>query len=149
MGKPVPTQGNNPIHIPVGALGGVTLVVLNPPIIEVDDQQDAFFSPRVSSAYEAFGPPANEVEKKVKAIKEKLRAMEGSDALGINVVEMCLVPRVVIPTKFKVPNFEKYKGASDPRTHIRAYCRKMDSYSDDNRLLTHFFHDSLSGASLD
>lgn len=64
--------------------------------------------------------------------------MEGSDALGLNAVEMCLVPDVVIPTKFIVPYFEKYKGASDPRTHIWAYYWKMVAYSDDEQL--HFFN---------
>ncbi|XP_050909411.1 uncharacterized protein LOC127123211 [Lathyrus oleraceus] len=75
--------------------------------------------------------------------------MEGFDALGLDASEMCLIPGIVIPAKFKVPNFQKYKGASDPRTHIRAYSRKMAAYSDDDRLLTHFFQDSLSGAFLE
>lgn len=74
--------------------------------------------------------------------------MQGSNDLGFDTAEMCLVPGVVIPTKFKVPVFEKYKGASDPRTHLRAYCCKIAAYSDDDRLLMHFFQDSLSGASL-
>lgn len=56
---------------------------------------------------------------------------------------------MVIYAKFKVPKFEKYKGASDPRTHFQAYCRKMDAYSDDDRLLMHFFQDSLNEVSLD
>lgn len=67
--------------------------------------------------------------------------------LGLDTMEMCLVLGVVIPVKFKVP--KKYKGNSDPRTHIRAYCREMAAYSGDDRLLMHFFQDSLSGASLD
>lgn len=75
--------------------------------------------------------------------------MEGSNAIGLDAAEMCLVPGIVIPAKFKVLNFEKYKGASDPRTHIRVYCWKMAAYSNDDRLLMHFFQDSLSGASLD
>lgn len=99
--------------------------------------------------YKAFVPPTNEVEKKVKAIEEKLTEMESTDTLGLDDVEMCLISSVVTPSKFKVPDFEKYKGASDPRTHIWAYCRKMAAYSNDDRLLMHSFQDSLSGASLD
>lgn len=68
--------------------------------------------------YDTFGPPANEVEKKVKAIEEKLRAMEGSDALGLDAAEMYFVLGVVILAKFKVPDFEKKNGSCDPRTHI-------------------------------
>lgn len=48
--------------------------------------------------------------------------MEGSNTIGLDAAEMCLVPTVVIPAKFKVLDFEKYKGAGDLRTHIRAYC---------------------------
>ncbi|XP_050897524.1 uncharacterized protein LOC127104382 [Lathyrus oleraceus] len=147
--NPVPSHGNALVHIPVGAPGGVHPFILNPPVTEVDDQQDAFFSPKSTSMYDAFGSPTNEVEKKVKAIEEKLKAMESTDTLGIDIVEMCLVPSVVIPAKFKVPKFEKYKGASDRRTHIRAYYRKMVAYFDNNRLLMHFFQESLSEESLD
>lgn len=121
----VPPQGNISVHIPVSASGGVPPSVINPPIIEVDDQQDAFSSPKAASVYNAFGPPTNEVEKKVWVIEYNLKAMEGSDALGLDVAEMCLVLGVVIPAKFKVPDLEKYKGASDPRTYIIAYCQKM------------------------
>lgn len=142
-----PPQVDPPVHI--GAPGGVPTVNIHPIVIEIDDQHDAFFSPRATSQYDAFGPLTDEVEKKVKAIKEKLKSIESTDALGLDAAEMCLVPGVVIPTKFKVPDFEKYKGACDPRTHIRAYCRKMAAYSNDDQLLMHFFQDSLSGASLD
>ncbi|KAI5444251.1 hypothetical protein KIW84_012756 [Lathyrus oleraceus] len=71
------------------------------------------------------------------------------DALGLDAAEMCLVPGVVIPSKFKVLYYERYKGNINPRTHIRAYYRKMAAYSNDDRLLKNFFQDSLSGASLD
>lgn len=142
-----PSQVDPPIHI--GAPDGVPHVNLHPPVVEIDDQHDAFFSPKVASQYDAFGLATNEVEKKVKAIEEKLKSMKSTDALGLDAVEICLVPGVVIPTKFKVKDFEKYNGNSDPRTHIRAYSRKMDVYSNDDRMLMHFFQDSLSGASLD
>lgn len=75
--------------------------------------------------------------------------MEITDALGLDTAEMCLVSCVIIPAKFKVLDFEKYKENSDPMTHIRAYCRKMAAYSGDDRLLMHFFQNSLSGVSLD
>lgn len=107
-------------------------------VFEIDDQHDAFFSPRVASQYDAFGSVANEVGKKVKAIEEKLKAMGNTDVLGLDAEKMCLVPKVIILAKFKVPGFEKYKGNSDPRTHIREYCRKMAAYFSDDQLLMHF-----------
>lgn len=36
--NPIPPHGNIPVHILVGAPGGVPPVALNPPVIEVDDQ---------------------------------------------------------------------------------------------------------------
>lgn len=67
----------------------------------------------------------------------------------MNARDMCLVPGVKIPTKFKVPAFEKYKGDTCPKTHIIPFCRKKLAYSDDEKLLMHFFQDNLSGASLE
>ncbi|XP_050893448.1 uncharacterized protein LOC127100353 [Lathyrus oleraceus] len=145
---PSPPPQVDPL-VNITAPGGVSHVNLSPHVVEIVNQHDAFFSPRAASQYDAFGPTTNEVEKKVKAIEEKLKEMESTNVLGLEEIEMCLVPRAVVPTKFKVPYFEKNKGNSDPRTHIRAYCRKMVAYSSDDRLLMHIFQDSLSGASLD
>lgn len=51
-------HGNIPAHILMGAIDGVPPSVLNPLVIKVDDRQDAIFSPRVISMYDAFGPSA-------------------------------------------------------------------------------------------
>lgn len=127
---PFPHQVGPLIHI--GAPGDVLPINLHPHVAEVDDEHDAFLSPRDASQYDAFDHVTNEVEKKVRAIGEKLKAMESTNVLGLDAAEMCLVNGVVIPAKFKVPDFEKNKGTSDPRTHIRAYCRKMTAYSNDS-----------------
>lgn len=155
---PVPPLGNPPIQIPMGPLGGVpplgggglvnpNLVV--PPDFEADDQNDTFYNPREESVYDAFGPASAEIDRKFCAIEEKMKAIEGPSAFGLDAAEMCLVSGVQIPSKFKVPTFEKYQRASCPRTHIRAYCRKMAAYSRDEKLLMHFFQDNLSGVSLE
>ena len=83
------------------------------------------------------------------ALEERLRAMEGIKASGFNTAAMCLVPGVVIPPKFKVLEFDKYKGTSCPETHLCSYCRKMAAYAENEPLLMHFFQDSFTGASLD
>jgi len=45
------------------------------------------------------------------ALKQRLMAFEGSSLHGyIKVVKMCLVPNIVIPKKFRVPEFVKYTG---------------------------------------
>jgi len=62
--------------------------------------------------------------------------------------DLCLVPDVVIPPIFKVPDFDKYKGTTCPKNHLKMYCRKMRAHSRDEKLLMHFFQDSLAGAAI-
>ena len=57
---------------------------------------------------------------------------------------MCLVPDVVIPKKFRVLEFIKYTGTQCPITHLKVYCNKMIEVDYDEKLLIHFFQDSLS-----
>ena len=54
------------------------------------------------------------------------------------------MPDIVIPPKFKVPYFDKYKGTAYPKNHLKMYCRKMGAYSRDEKLLMHFFQESLA-----
>ena len=45
--------------------------------------------------------------------------------------DLCLIPDVVIPPKFKVPDFDKYKGTTCPKNHLKVYCRKMGAHTKD------------------
>jgi len=86
---------------------------------------------------------------KLSALEERLRAIEGLNMYGsVDVASLRLVPDVVVPPKFKVPDFDKYTGNSDPRIHLATYIAKMCALTEDDRLLIHFFHESLSGAAL-
>jgi hypothetical protein len=83
------------------------------------------------------------------ALEQRLRAFEGTSLHDhIKAVEMCLVPNVVIPKKFRVPEFVKYTGTQCPVTHLKAYCNKMVEVVHDEKLLIHFFQDSLSDVAL-
>jgi len=83
------------------------------------------------------------------ALEERIRAVEGIRLYDpIKAVEMCLVPNIVIPKKFRVPEFVKYTGTQCPITHLKAYCNKMAEVVEDEKLLIHFFQDSLSGTAL-
>jgi len=83
------------------------------------------------------------------ALEERIRAVEGNHLCDlVKAVNMCLVPNIVIPKKFRVPEFIKYTGAQCPVTHLKAYCNKMAEVVDNEKLLIHFFQDSLSGAAL-
>jgi len=66
---------------------------------------------------------AEEAKNKLEFLEERLRAIEGEGSFGFgNAAGLCLVPDVVIPPKFKVPDFEKYRGASCPKNHLTMYC---------------------------
>ncbi len=65
---------------------------------------------------------------------------------GIDVKELSLVPDLVLPHKFKMPEFEKYNGTSCPAAHITMFCRRMTGYVNNDQLLIHCFQDSLTGA---
>lgn len=122
MGPTVQIPANPPLVSPPPLGGGPVNQDCMPTIIlsaiEVDDQHNIFFSPTDESTYDAFGPLTAEVEKKVCALEEEMKAMEGSNAFELDAADMCLVPSVEVPAKFKVPNFKKYKGVSCHRTHI-------------------------------
>ncbi|GMJ10811.1 hypothetical protein HRI_004750300 [Hibiscus trionum] len=62
-----------------------------------------------------------------------------------NARELCLVPDLVIPLDFKAPRFIQYDSTSCPRVHLTMFCRKMKGYLKNEKLLIHYFHDSLAG----
>jgi len=69
---------------------------------------------------------------KFEHIKERLRAIKGGgDYAFADMAELCLVPDVVIPLK--------YKGTTCPKNHLKMYCRKIGTYAKDEKLLMHFF----------
>ncbi|XP_050909002.1 uncharacterized protein LOC127122757 [Lathyrus oleraceus] len=116
---------------------------------DVDDHNETFFMPKAQSMYDAYKPSPTDIDMKLHLMEERFKEIEGPSTFGLDAADMCLVPGVKIPTKFKVPRFEKYKGITYPKTHIRSFCRKMAAYSDDKKLSMHFYQDSLSGALLE
>ncbi|XP_016730969.1 uncharacterized protein [Gossypium hirsutum] len=65
---------------------------------------------------------------------------------GINAKDLSLAPDLVLPPKFKTPEFEKYNGTSCPEAHIMMFCRRMIWYVNNDQLLIHYFQDSLIGS---
>jgi hypothetical protein len=86
---------------------------------------------------------------KMEALEARIRVIEGVDLYDpVRAAKMCMVPNVVVPKKFRVPEFIKYSGTQCPMTHLKSYCNKMAEVVHDEKLLMHFFQDSLSGATL-
>jgi len=90
-----------------------------------------------------------ESQKILNQIEERLKVMEGTHTYGTtDAYELSLVDGLAIPKKFKVPEFEKYKGTTCPKDHVAMYCRKMAAYSRDDQLLIHCFQHSLTGSAI-
>ncbi|XP_028230743.1 uncharacterized protein LOC114411189 [Glycine soja] len=74
-------------------------------------------------------PLEAEGREKLDFIEERLRAVEGfGDYPFVNMTDLCLVLDVVIPPKFKVPDFDRYKGTTCPKNHLKMYYNKLVGY---------------------
>ncbi|XP_050916061.1 uncharacterized protein LOC127131169 [Lathyrus oleraceus] len=54
-------------------------------------------------------------------LEKRLRATEGNQVFGAAAREMCLVSGLMIPAKFKTPDFNRYEGHSCPKSHLIMY----------------------------
>jgi len=79
-------------------------------------------------------------KEKIAALEARIKVIEGVDLYEpVRAAEMCLVPNVVVPKKFRVPEFIKYSGTQCPMTHLKSCCKKMVEVVHDEKLLMHFF----------
>lgn len=140
-----------------GAPCPLQIPILNPPINSYvvpgsqggeEDQGHVSLVQKQKAQVETMGGKLKETDQ-YKALEERLKPIEGFKTFGVDALGMCLVPNVVIPHKFKTPDFEKYKGLKCPRNHLKMFCIKMAAYSHDDKLMIHYFQDSLIEASLD
>jgi len=81
---------------------------------------------------------------KYNEMQQEMRALRGKEIFGKTAYDLCLVPDIQIPHKFKVPDFEKYKGNSCPEEHLTMYVRRMSAYARDNQVLIYYFQESLA-----
>ena len=87
-------------------------------------------------------------EGKFEEMQKEMRVLRGKEVFGQEAHELCLVPDVVIPPKFKVPVFDKYEGDTCPKAHLTMYARKMSHQTKNDKLLIYYFQESLTGAAL-
>ena len=66
------------------------------------------------------------------------------DLESVDPRELCLVPDVVIPPKFRIPAFEKCDGTKCLENHLATYYHKMAGHAHNEDLLIHVFYDSLT-----
>lgn len=82
-------------------------------------------------------------------LEEMMKVIEGSNIYDlVKAAEMFLVSNVIVPKDFRLPKFIKYTGMQCSMTHLKPYCNKMAQVVHKDKLLIHFFQDSLSDAAL-
>ncbi|XP_058746077.1 uncharacterized protein LOC131618948 [Vicia villosa] len=135
-------EGYHPV---TGATQVTPVMTMTPPLVHTVPQAGApIYQVEPNERNEAY----DDFQDQFQEMRKEIKALKGKNPFGKNAYDMCLVPNVKIPAKFKVPNFEKYKGNSCPQSHLTMYCRKMATHTDDDNLLIHYFQDSLTGAAL-
>ncbi|GKV51583.1 hypothetical protein SLEP1_g58222 [Rubroshorea leprosula] len=86
------------------------------------------------------------IKAKVQLMEETLKLMQGVQTnKPIDISSLCFFPNIQLPHKFKLPKFDKYNGTGCPYAHLTMYCRKMAPYANDEKLMIHYFQDSLTG----
>ncbi|XP_021299543.1 uncharacterized protein LOC110428148 [Herrania umbratica] len=78
-------------------------------------------------------------------LDECLKAIKGMDIYGsIDAIDLCLVPDVIIPPMFRVPDFEKYDRTKCLKAYIAMYCQNMVAHAHDKKLLIYYFQNTLT-----
>ena len=92
-------------------------------------------------------PERDDTQQKVSLIEERLKAIEGHSSIKcMNGIELSLVLDVIIPHKFKIPDFIKYNGSTFLKAHMMMFCQKMVDQTGNDKLLIHCFQESLTGS---
>ncbi|KAE8694017.1 hypothetical protein F3Y22_tig00110788pilonHSYRG00276 [Hibiscus syriacus] len=150
--EPLYPPGFTPVQSPnIQETSIHTKVHINPDGIAVNPQPGSCSHPEESPYHQV--PDLDEEAKKsenkllqeqYKQLANEVQAMKEDTSLyGIDAKELSLVPDLVLPPKFKTPDFEKYDGTQCPSAHITMFCRKMTGYVGDDQLLIHCFQESL------
>ncbi|XP_073222384.1 uncharacterized protein [Cicer arietinum] len=68
--------------------------------------------------HESRSLESNQSQEKWQPLEERLIVIEGGNNYGFDASDLCLVSDVIIPPKFKMPEFSKYKGTTFPKNHL-------------------------------
>jgi len=150
-------QNSPPGLEPTGVIAQVSEnIKLPPPTVPFYPPPTFVPQSMVLNGHEAINPitidnddkgKPDENGKLLSMLDERLKMVEGfSYHKAMNACEATLVPGLVTPPKFKVPEFKKYNGTKCPQDHLLSYVRKMAAHISDDKLMIHFFQDSLTVA---
>ena len=85
-----------------------------------------------------------QTEEKLETIMNRLNSLQGMKR-SIDPKQYCIVSNLEIPKDFKIPDFEKYDGTSDPHIHVSMYHSKIGAYIKNEKMLMYYFQESLKG----
>ncbi|KAA3486716.1 putative DNA double-strand break repair Rad50 ATPase [Gossypium australe] len=129
-------QAGASVNLQTGSSSGDNLIITNVPDLD-----------EIAEGERTKVELPKQLEDRCKWLEEKFKEIESADnCYGIDAKDLSLVLDLVIPYKFKMPEFEKYNGTSCPEAHITMFCRRMTGYINNDQLLIHCFQDSLVGA---
>ncbi|KAI4371864.1 hypothetical protein MLD38_010164 [Melastoma candidum] len=80
-------------------------------------------------------------------MEERLNAIQGHRAHNWEYVDYH-IPQIQIPLKFKMLEFEKFRGNGCPELHLKHFCHKMAVYPADDKLRIAMFQESLVESAL-
>lgn len=102
--------------------------------------------PQLESQWEAGD--IDEFKEQCQTLEKRLRSAEGNVVFGVAAIDICLVLDLVMPAKFKALEFKKYKEHTCPKGDLVMYYLKMFAYTNNDKMLIHYFQDKLRGASI-
>ena len=97
-----------------------------------------------------FPPPAE-----MDTLLAKMAELEASvkksallSAGGIDMDQLCMFPNAKLPDKFRAPDFAKFDGTGDPKTHLAGYVATMSLHNLGSDVMAQMFHQTLQGTAL-
>ncbi|KAI4380500.1 hypothetical protein MLD38_006683 [Melastoma candidum] len=80
-------------------------------------------------------------------LEERLNAIQGYRAHNWEYANY-QIPQIQVPPKFKMPEFEKFRGNGCPELHLKHFCHKMAVYPADDKFRIAMFQESLAESAL-
>ncbi|XP_048136574.1 uncharacterized protein LOC125315464 [Rhodamnia argentea] len=88
----------------------------------------------------------DETAKPLAQMEQRIREVEGTH--NIPQVDFSAFSKVSVPEKFKMPDFEKYDGTSNPVQHVQMYQARMSKYAANVPLMIQTFQANLKDAAM-
>ncbi|XP_048131611.1 uncharacterized protein LOC115733392 [Rhodamnia argentea] len=103
--------------------------------------------PMINTSLIPVAEPSNDESAKLLAkLDRRLREVEGSHHPPP--IDFSIYAKVQVPEKFKMPDFEKYEGTSNPIQHIRMYQSLMYKYISNGPFMVQTFQAGLKDAAM-